>query len=208
MIETPACRNSPTSSEDQHLGVGEHRLGDLDHLLLGPGQPADACLRFELEAEPAEHLERLLAHATTVDEPGANRLATEEDVLLHRQLGHQAEFLEHGADAELARLVRGQAAHGLSLIGVAAAIGAQDARDDVDDGRLAGAVLAEENVDLAGRDLQIHPVERAHPGEGLHDPLKLDARDVGRRRGLRRDVRLHRRTRFSGCHHLAGAATL
>ena len=51
-----------------------------------------------------------------------------------------------------------------------AGVGAQEAEQDADGGRLAGAVGTEEAVHLAGRDGQVEPVERADVAEGLDEP--------------------------------------
>ena len=51
-----------------------------------------------------------------------------------------------------------------------ALVGLVDAGQHLDQRGLAGAVLAEQAVHLAGAHLQVHPVERAHAGELLDDP--------------------------------------
>ena len=45
------------------------------------------------------------------------------------------------------------------------------AGEDLDDGRLAGAVLADEGMDLAGGDLEVDVVERPLSGERLAQPV-------------------------------------
>ena len=54
------------------------------------------------------------------------------------------------------------------------------AGQDADQGRLAGAVLAEQAVHLAAAEGQVDPVVREHARERLRDPYELDDRRVGR----------------------------
>ena len=51
----------------------------------------------------------------------------------------------------------------------------EEAAEDADERRLAGAVRAEEAEDLAARDLQRDAVERADGAEVLGDVLNVDA---------------------------------
>ena len=56
-----------------------------------------------------------------------------------------------------------------------ALVGREDAVDHLDEGRLAGAVLAEQRVDLAGLDAEIDVVVGAHAGKRLADADELQA---------------------------------
>ena len=55
-----------------------------------------------------------------------------------------------------------------------AAVGGVHAGDDLDQRRLAGAVLAEERVHLAGEDVEVDVLEHADAGEGLRDAGERD----------------------------------
>ena len=57
-----------------------------------------------------------------------------------------------------------------------ALVGREDAVDHLDQGRLAGAVLAEQRVDLAGLDVEVDVVVGAHAGKGLADADELQPR--------------------------------
>ena len=50
----------------------------------------------------------------------------------------------------------------------------RQAVEDVHEGRLAGPVLAEEGVDLAGADVQVDAVVGDHPGIALRDAAHLE----------------------------------
>ena len=63
-----------------------------------------------------------------------------------------------------------------------AAIGRHDPGHDLDERRLAGAVLAQQRVDLAGSHVQVDVVEH----DGIAVALAKAGRDQARCRGLRR----------------------
>ena len=50
-----------------------------------------------------------------------------------------------------------------------AGVGLVDARQDLDQGRLAGAVLAEQRMDLAATDVEVDVIERQRRGEALDE---------------------------------------
>ena len=53
-------------------------------------------------------------------------------------------------------------------------VGPLGAGDDLDERRLAGAVLADERVDFAGAEVERHAFERAHAREGLADRSRVE----------------------------------
>ena len=55
-----------------------------------------------------------------------------------------------------------------------AGVGPLGAGDDLDQGRFAGAVLADERVDLAGAEVERHALERAEAGEGLANGASVE----------------------------------
>ena len=125
------------------------------------------------------------------------RVERERDVLGDRQRLEQREVLEHHADAERAR----------ARAGLAIATGlpfpedrrrrpaATDAVDDLHQRRLAGAVLAQHRVDLAGQHDEVDAVVGDDRGIDLGDAATAEAR---RRNGLRRRWR----RRSSGGHRV------
>ena len=60
-----------------------------------------------------------------------------------------------------------------------------DARDDLDEGRLTGPVLAQEYVDLAGPHVEIHVVEGHDARKLLADPAHIEDEALGRVLGRR-----------------------
>ena len=119
----------------------------------------------------------LVAHGAPVDpaRPGARRVA-EEDVLGDGELGKQQQLLIDRRDAGALGVVgRGEA--GLAAVDQdRARVGLVDARTDLDQRRLAGAVLAEQRMDLAGVHVERDAGERAHARERLLDVAHLEER--------------------------------
>ena len=113
------------------------------------------------------------ARAAPGDQPAAARIAGEHrDVLGHGHRVDQAEILMDEGDRQLLgdRIDRAAAQPDL------AAVGAVHARQDLDQRRLAGAVLAQQSVDLAGPHLEVDGIERERAGEALGQPPDLEQR--------------------------------
>ena len=146
--------------EDHDRGPGAEGLGDLHHLLLGAGEVHHLVPAPEREAEAVQRLARLAGECALVEDGPPRQLVAEEQVLLDRELRHQREFLEHGAHAELARMVH-RVDDGRLAPQVDGPAGRPvDAGDDLDQRRLAGAVLTEEDMHLARLHVEIDAVER------------------------------------------------
>ena len=90
------------------------------------------------------------------------------------EVRNERELLEDDGDAETPRIGRrlqpDRAAVDENLAGVGMLRAAQDAHQR----GLAGAVLPEQHVHLAGVDRQRHVVERADSGERLGDPAHVE----------------------------------
>src|SRR5271165_4225383 len=106
-------------------------------------------------------------HGPLAEEVAVSQLGAEEQVLLHRQLRNQRELLEHRADAALAGLVHRGQVDRLTAELHAPVRRPIDAGDERDQRRLAGAVLAEQHMHLAGAQVEIDAAERDHAGEML-----------------------------------------
>src|SRR5256712_11283106 len=109
-----------------------------------------------------------------VDEDALGELGAEEEVLLDRQVGHEAELLEYGADAALPRVVDGAELDGRPAQEDVAGVGAERASDDVDERGLARTILAEQDVDLSGSQIEVDAVERLYTGEPLAHPAQAE----------------------------------
>ena len=112
--------------------------------------------------------------------PGRGQLVAQEDVLRDGEPRHQVELLVDRGDAELHRGLRRGQRDGLALPEDLALVGLVAGGEHLDQGRLAGAVLPQQAVDLAGTDVEVDAAEREHAGEALHDAAHLEERGRGR----------------------------
>ena len=87
--------------EDEHPRLDAEGARDLDDLPLGDGEVPHRPPRVDSLAEQREEARRLRPHGAVVDER-ASRLAAEEDVLRHVEVGDEARILVDHGDAEAA----------------------------------------------------------------------------------------------------------
>ena len=96
-------------------------------------------------------------HGPPVDQTEPiERQRTQMDVLGDRQVAHRGQLLMHHADARLPRIARRSKMHGLPVQAHLALIPGMHAGNDLHQRRLAGAVLADQPVDLAGQQREVH----------------------------------------------------
>ncbi len=151
-----------------HARVRRQRLRDLDELLVGDREPAREPVGVEPDAELLEHRGRLAAHPPAVDaaEP-LERLHADEDVLGDGQVGEERRLLEDDRDPGRLRLLGVVEDRLLAVEQQPAGVGPVDAGEDLDERRLAGAVLADEAVHLTGEELDVAVLERVNGAEAL-----------------------------------------
>src|SRR5829696_4308837 len=156
--------------EDDELRILEQAADDLDPLPLagrkGPDRP------IGLQPEPVAAADLVEPPAHRLERGGAGE--RDGDVLGDGELVEEREVLEHHVDAEAARLDRRADAHRPALPGDLARTRLDHAVEDLDEGRLAGAVLAEERVDLAAPDREIDAVVGKKPAVALGDAAERD----------------------------------
>ena len=149
--------------------------------------------RIERNAEPLQQLAGFAPRPRMVDdaEPVAPLMA-DEDVLRDGQLRKQHELLIDDVDAVPFRLARRRPADRRAVEGHLALIRRVGARNDLDQGGFAGAVLAEQPVNFSRPDLQADAAQRLHAGEAFRNALSLSMpREPAR-------IRRKRRRRRSG----------
>ena len=161
--------------EDEQARVERERLDDLDDLLLRGREVADERPRAEADlADLLEQLRRPALHRADVDDPVARRLAVDEDVLRDGPVGEQVELLEDDRDAGglgLDRVVEGVR---LAVDQDLAGVGGMHAREHLHQRRLAGPVLADDRVDLAGAAVDVDAVQDLDAEEALADAAHLE----------------------------------
>ncbi len=155
--------------QDQHAGLLRQGAGDDHELLRGEIERAHRRPRIDGERELTQRALRRGVPGRRVDQAEARGLGMEIHVLRDAEIGRDIDLLRDQRDA--GRLGRGDAARTERLpveadLAVIAA-GRVDAGKDLDQGRLAGPVLAEQGDDLARLKGQLATVDRKDAREAL-----------------------------------------
>ena len=177
---------------DDEAGLLVQRLGHLDHLLLADAELVHRRARIDVQVQLCQQPARLLVHLRPAQGDAVRDLAAQEDVLGDREVGHLVEFLVDRGDAGVLRLPGCGEVDRLALEDHLAAIARIDACQDLHQGGFAGAVLADQHVDLAPAHVEVHVGERQHAGEALGDPAHLQEERLV----------LVRRSRRKRCDHV------
>ncbi len=160
---------------DEEPRLEGDRLGDLDDLLVGDGQAPGRSARVEVDAQPAEEALRLGVHRRPVDAAAAaEELAPHEDVLHDREVGEERRLLVDHRDACVLGVGRRAEVDAVATEQEVAAVAAVHAGDDLDQRRLAGAVLPHQGVDRAGVDAQAAGAQGDDRAERLRDVAQLE----------------------------------
>ncbi len=140
--------------EDHELGSRHEDLEDLDALPFADREVPDLCLRVDGETVPFALLSDALAERAQLERDAAGD--REGDVLRDGERGHEPQVLEHHADAEPPRFRGAVDDRLMALDDQLAVIGVIDAVDHLEQGALAGTVLADQSVHLARPHLEAH----------------------------------------------------
>ena len=160
--------------EDDDPGAAGEHLEDLDPLLDADREQTDALGRVDLEPEFAGETLGLPDLCTVVDEDAASDLHAEEDVLGDGQRGHQLEMLVDHAEAGSDRGTRIGDDIGLPSMTNLAFVGLEQPEQDVHQRGLAGAVFADDGVNLAGPNRQVDPIVGDKRPKALGHPFQLN----------------------------------
>jgi hypothetical protein len=153
---------------DEDAGLERDRLGDLDGLLGTDGQRVGRCPRIEVDVKGTEDLAGLVVHLPPAHEPPPPAVA-HEDVLGDAQVGEDHRLLVDRHDAVVLRISGRAQRDELAVDAHLAGVGLVDAGHRLDERRLAGAVLADQGVDLPGEELDACPLQRPGRPELLRD---------------------------------------
>ena len=166
--------------QDQDVRAPVEELEDLDPLLLADADVLDPGVGVQRGAEPAGQLPHPALGRVPVEPAAAPAgLGAEHDVLGHGEVVDQHEVLVDHADAQLDGLAGRVDDLGLAPDQDLALVGLLQAVEHLHQGRLAGAVLADQGVDLALGHLQVDLVVGDHPGVAAGDAAALDGRRPG-----------------------------
>lgn len=135
---------------DDDLGPYGDGAGERDHLLGADAERVQGPLGVDADAEAVEEFGGLAVHPGEVDEPEAVlRLPAQEDVARHAHQRDEVHLLVDGGDPGLLRLERAGEADGFAAHAHLALVAPVHTGEHLDEGGLAGPVLADERVDLA-----------------------------------------------------------
>ena len=145
------------------------RAGDLDELLLGDGKVAHLRHRIALEPDALGDGLRLFSQASPAYEQPRARFAPNEHVLGDRHVGGEGELLvdrdDAGALGVVGRRKNDRLAEQLDF----ARIRALGAGQNLEQRRLASAILAQERMDLRRSHFEMDVLQRKHAGKALAD---------------------------------------
>ena len=165
--------------EDDEARVPLHRLRHRHRLALAARERCDRLPdgANRGHGERRQRFARALLHRGLLQaEEPVTQLASEVHVLDDVQVVTQGEVLVHDLDPELGRVLRAVDGDRLSVEEDLAVVVAVDARDALDQRRLAGAVVADEGHDLAAPHLEVDRGERMHGAEALVEIANLEQR--------------------------------
>ncbi len=153
--------------EDEHAAVARQGLDDLDALLLADREVLHDRIGAHGDAEAVGRLFDRSPRGGQVEAHAGG--AAEDDVLGDAHRLHQAEVLGDHADAGRDGVARGVDPDGGAVDLDAAGVRAGEPVQDAHQRRLAGAVLAEQSVDLTPRQGEVHRVVGDQVAETLGD---------------------------------------
>ncbi len=167
--------------EDEDAAADGEGAGDLDDLLGGGREAGDGAGEVEVAvAEGGEGVGGAAFHFAPVEEAEGGGLHAEEDVFEDGEVRCEGEFLVDHGDAATAAVEGVARGVGLTIEEHGAGVWGVGAGEGFHEGGFAGAVLADEGVDLAGHDGEGDAVEGEGGAEALFDVAHFKARDGGR----------------------------
>ena len=142
-------------------------FGDFHHLLACHGQLTDAAGRLQREFEAFEQRCGVGIELRFVQQQAAEfaGLASQKNILRGRQVAHQVQFLVHDANGQRLGVGRAFDVHRFAVEQDLAAVFAVDPGQDFHQRGFARAVFTHECVHLAGLQVKLGFVQRAHARE-------------------------------------------
>ena len=165
--------------EHQNLGAAHQRLEDFDALLQADREFADDRIGVDIERVFLAEPRQLFANSSRALGEQRPALGAEHHVLQHGQRGNEHEVLMHHAYAAIDRFARTADAHRLAVDADLAGVGLVEAIEDRHQRRLAGPVLADDAVNDALGDLEVHVLVGVNGPETLIDANQFDGGGFG-----------------------------
>ncbi len=138
--------------EDDEAGAEAQRPGDLHHLAVLDLEIGGAGVGVDVYVPGGEEVRGLGAQPAPADEAPSKRLPVDEEVLRDRQFGDDGGLLVDAGDFAAPRVPVGEGGRGFPVEADLALVGGLESGEDGDQGRLSGAVAADQGVGLAGQD--------------------------------------------------------
>jgi len=166
--------------EDENAAAEGEGARDFDELLFGDAEAAGGDGERDVgAAEIGEGAGGEIARGAEIEERAAVGLGAEDDVFGDAEVGRDGEFLVNGDDAGAAG-VEGIARGERSAVELErAGVGRVNAGEDFHEGGFAGAVFADERVDLTGGNVEVDAGKGGGGAEAFVDLGEAQARGHG-----------------------------
>ena len=161
---------------NNQLGVFDHGLGDLNDLAVCHGQLADQSPGRNMAAEPLQQLLSFFVAGLVVHENALGIVHAHEDVVHDGHGFHLDHFLIDHGDAQVQSLGRLQVGIAFAVDGDLTGIRMDRPGNDLDKGRLSGAVLTYQCVYLTLLKGNGYIVQRRNAGVELGDVFQFQFR--------------------------------
>ena len=125
-----------------------------------------------MRTEQIEHAPRLRSHMLAIEHAETRDFAAEKQAFGDGQMVGKIEFLMDDDDAERFRSAVRRQLDRLTIKEDFARGRLLETGKDLDEGRLAGAILAHESVDLASAKIKVDAEQHLHAVEGLGYPSR------------------------------------
>ena len=170
-LQLAVGQNGRRLIHDQDAGIIVNGMHDLDDLLFRDGQRRDLRVDVDVHAEIFNDLPRAAAHALPVNQTVFQLDVAKEHIFRNAQRLGQLDFLMDNADAGTACLDGAVKAAGLAVQNDFALIRLVDTGQNLNQGGLACAVLADQTVDGAALNVDGDVIQRLDAGELFCDIL-------------------------------------
>ena len=163
---------------DQHLRLAEQRAGDFDDLLLRDGELRAPAHRSGMSrmAKLRQSAPRRVRAGAAIDPAEPRRLGAEQRCFPRRSdAARDSAPGRSSRRRSAARACGSRGANGWPSSSIAPASGRVRAAEDLHQRALARAILADQRMDLARRDLERHAPQRCVAPKALRMPVSLSA---------------------------------
>ena len=156
-------------------GFQRKGLGDLDELLIANAEVAGAFLWRNLAFEKSKQAAAFCLHGGIVDEPQSPTfLPAEKHIRRHREVFDQRQFLMDDRNAGRFRILGASKPHLAARNEERAVVGLVDAREDLHQRALAGAVFAADGMHLAATHFNRDAIEGHNARKSLGNAVHAD----------------------------------